>query len=156
MTHAAAARDALARSHTDVVTPLRVVIADDSREVRRALTEMVSDLPRVEVLAAAENATMAYRYARDLRPDVLILDINMPDRSGVWVMRMLQQDEIDTRVLVFTNHGSDFYRRKCLEAGATAFFDKHVEMKALASTLGRLADMRLDTQGPAEQQTGES
>ncbi|MEM8557921.1 MAG: response regulator transcription factor [Bacteroidota bacterium] len=122
---------------------LRVLLVDDSPAVRRSIAERIRPLGHIEVVGEAENATTGYRFATDLKPDAVVLDINMPDRSGVWVLRMLKRDQLDAHVLVFTNHGSDFYRRKCLEAGALAFFDKHVEFDALVGTLENLADRKL-------------
>ncbi|MEM8599615.1 MAG: response regulator transcription factor [Bacteroidota bacterium] len=121
---------------------LRVLLADDSREVRRALVETLRDVSQLEVVAEAETATTAYRFAHDLRPDVIVLDINMPDRSGIWVLRQLRSDAVDSTVLMLTNHGSEFYRRKCLDAGADGFYDKHNEFRSLVDRLGDMAARR--------------
>ncbi|MEM6783561.1 MAG: response regulator transcription factor [Bacteroidota bacterium] len=118
---------------------LRVLLADDSREVRRALVETLQEVEELVVVAEADTATTAYRFAHDLRPDVVVLDINMPDRSGIWVLRQLRSEAVDSTVLMLTNHGSEFYRRKCLDAGADGFYDKHSEFRSLIDRLGALA-----------------
>ncbi|MEO0740160.1 MAG: response regulator transcription factor [Bacteroidota bacterium] len=134
--------DRVSRDEDRTGQRLRVLLADDSREVRRALVETLQAVSAVEVVAQAETATTAYRFAHDLRPDVIVLDINMPDRSGIWVLRQLRSEAVDSTVFMLSNHGSEFYRRKCLDAGADGFYDKHSEIRSLIDRLGDLAARR--------------
>jgi DNA-binding NarL/FixJ family response regulator len=126
-------------------TPLRVLIADDSRPIADMLTELITDRGRVEVVGVGDSEDGVMRAIRDLKPDVVVLDLQLAAGSGTEVIRAVRADPVlkPTRLLVTSNHVSAPMRTGCMELGADHFFDKVKELDALAKRIGELADARL-------------
>ncbi len=117
---------------------MKVVIADDSVEVRRHLVAMLSALERVQVIAEAGDVGSAVETVRSLRPEVVVLDIQMPGGNGIIALKQIKRECPDTQVIMLTNHANPFYRKACLSAGASYFFDKSIEFEKVSEALGVL------------------
>ena len=85
---------------------------------------MLSQLSGLDVVAEASGATDAMAFVRDLSPDLVILDLRMRDGSGFEVLRELRRTSKTTKVIIFTNHPEEQYRRRCAELGADYFLSK--------------------------------
>ena len=104
---------------------IRVLLVDDSAFVRQAVLRMLTSLPGVEVVASVSNGTEGIALARALRPDVIVLDVNLPDRNGLDVLATIME-EAPTGVLMLstlTREDADITMR-ALELGAVDFVDK--------------------------------
>jgi DNA-binding NarL/FixJ family response regulator len=97
---------------------IRVLIADDHAVVRRGLTEILVRELEGAVCDEAENAEQAITKVRDQDWDLLILDIAMPGRSGLDVLRDIRLECRSLPVLIFSMHAEDQYARRMIEAGA--------------------------------------
>ena len=115
---------------------LNVVVADDSALVRTHLVSLLSSLERVRVVGQAENARQLIDLVDALEPQVVVLDISMPGGNGIQALEHILGAHPATRVIMLTNHSNDFYRRKCLNAGASFFFDKSREFERVSEVLG--------------------
>ncbi|HIL57904.1 MAG TPA: response regulator transcription factor, partial [Rhodothermales bacterium] len=104
--------------------PLRVLIADDSAVVRQLLADRLGDLSDVEVVGIAVDGAEAVDQAVAVRPEVVLLDLQMPRMSGLQALRTIREQAPEVRVIVLTNHADSVYRRTCLAAGALDFLDK--------------------------------
>ena len=105
--------------------PIRVLLIDDSAFVRQAVQRMLSEHPQIRVVGAAGSGAEGLALARTLRPDVIILDVNLPDRNGLEVLEVIM-DMAPTSVLMLstlTREGADVTMR-ALELGAVDFVDK--------------------------------
>jgi DNA-binding NarL/FixJ family response regulator len=120
------------------VKKIRVFIADDSATVRDRLTSLLRDMPAVEIVGQAADAAEAIQSIQQLKPDVVILDIRMPAGSGIGVLRSLQQKEQKPKFIMLTNYPFLQYRKTCLEAGASYFFDKSSEFEKIPQALEQL------------------
>ena len=118
-----------------MTTPLQVLIVDDSPIVRERLARLLDDVPHSQVIGHAVRALDAIEQIRHLRPDALILDISMPEGSGMYVLEAVKQESPKTRVLMLTNFASDQYREKCRQLGADAFLDKSTEFENIPRVL---------------------
>lgn len=116
---------------------MKVLIADDSAVLRERLASMISELPNVEAIAQARDASEAVEMARELRPDAAILDIRMPGGGGVVALRRIKRDRPETTVIILTNYSSPQYRSECMRAGADYFFDKSTEFERAVEILGQ-------------------
>jgi DNA-binding NarL/FixJ family response regulator len=85
--------------------PKRVLIADDNKIVRRMLKLLLAKMPDVRLCAETSDGREAVEAARALRPDLLILDVRMPELNGVEVASILKKDLPDTKTLLFTMYG---------------------------------------------------
>lgn len=106
---------------------IKVFVADDSRIVRERLVTMLDELIGVEIVGQAETVSDTIDAIQKVSPDVVILDIHMPDGSGIDVLQSIKQADPAPIVIVLTNYPYPVYRQKCLEAGADVFLDKSTE-----------------------------
>ena len=117
---------------------IKVFIADDSLIVREHLVTMFDELAGVEIVGQAENVAESIRDIRNIRPDVVILDIRMPGGSGIDVLKRVKQDETAPVVIILTNYPYPGYRQKCLQAGADFFLDKSTEFDQIPKLFEQL------------------
>ena len=121
---------------------IKAFIADDSLVVRERLVTMLDELAGIEIVGQAETVAEAISAIGKLRPDVVILDIHMPDGSGIDVLQTIKQDEPAPVVIVLTNYPYPAYRQKCLQAGADFFLDKSTEFDQIPKLFERYKQSR--------------
>jgi two-component system response regulator NreC len=114
-----------------IVSKIRVLIADDHAVVRTALRALLEAQPDVEVIGEAEDGTVVERLCRDLAPDVALLDLTMPGRSGVAAAADVVKSCPRTKVVVLTMHEEPAYVRLAAASGASGYVSK----RALATEL---------------------
>ena len=117
---------------------ISVFVADDSIVLRERVLEMLRDIPGVEVLGCAADGLHAIDCIRSLRPDAVVLDIQMPRGNGLEVLKNIKHDGDGPLVVVFTNFPYPQYRKRALERGAEFFFDKTTEFEKLRELFGQL------------------
>ncbi|WP_269937758.1 response regulator [Arthrobacter sp. HY1533] len=106
---------------------INVVIVDDEKFVRGALRTYLSQTQDVVVVAEGENGQEAIDLVREHRPDVLIIDVQMPVMDGVAAIRHIVAEMPEIRILVVTGHVSDIYLKAALIAGASGYVVKDAE-----------------------------
>ncbi|MEV8547660.1 response regulator transcription factor [Streptomyces sp. NPDC051572] len=114
---------------------VRVVLADDQPLIRAALVMVIADMPDIEVVAEAGTGLEAVRMTRDLRPDVVVMDIRMPGMDGIEATRMITKDGGPTHVIVLTTFDDDNNVYNALRAGASGFLVKDM---AVSDILGAI------------------
>ena len=114
---------------------MKVFIADDSASVVERLADLLRGLPGIEFAGDAGNVLAVLRCIRQLQPDALILDLEMPGGSGLDVLRAVRRDLPDLQVLICTNYPYPQYRSECLAAGANYFLDKSAEFDKIPMIL---------------------
>ena len=103
---------------------MKVLIADDAAIVRRRLCAILQDVPGVEAVGTADNGQEAITFIERECPNVAILDINMPGKTGIEVLRRIKSRKPAPFTIILTNHVDREYREACLTAGAELFMDK--------------------------------
>lgn len=114
---------------------LRILIADDHGLVRRGARAVLCSRRRWRVVGEAANGREAVRKAIELKPDVAVVDISMPELDGVEVARQIREAVPDTKVLMLTMHESDQMVRRALEAGARGYLLKSDLTECLAKAV---------------------
>jgi len=117
---------------------MKVFIADDSPILRERLKTMLSDFPEVEISGQAKDTPEAIKFIKELKPDIVILDIRMPGGSGIEVLQSIKKDRPDIKVIVFTNYPYPQYRKKCMNLGADFFFAKATESEEVPKVIEQL------------------
>jgi DNA-binding NarL/FixJ family response regulator len=134
----------MATSGASSASPLRVFIADDSKPVTEMLTALISEAGRIEVIGIGDSESTAIEAIRRLRPDVVVLDLQLKTGSGTNVIRAVRADPDLAAVclLVTSNHVSSQMKAGCMQLGADDYYDKVKELGALTSKLYELAETR--------------
>lgn len=117
----------------------KVYVVDDSDFVRERVIEMLSELEEVEIVGETGDPREALAAIRQMVPDAVILDIRLPGRSGVEILRDLKKEEPSPLVIILTNYPYPQYRKQCNEAGADYFLNKSTEFNKIAQVLQGLA-----------------
>ena len=118
---------------------IRVVLADDHPVVRAGLAALLSSLPEVEVVAVASNGREAVREVVTTRPDVAVLDLQMPELDGFAATRELGRVAPDVAVLVLTMHEDDDSVFAAMRAGARGYLVKGAEQEEIERAIRGVA-----------------
>jgi DNA-binding NarL/FixJ family response regulator len=111
--------------------PIRLLIADDHPVVRDGLRAMLATQPDMELVGEAATGTEAVAHARALRPDVVLMDLQMPDLDGPAAIATLREQAPEVRVLVLTTFGTDADITRAVDAGATGYLLKDAPREQL-------------------------
>jgi DNA-binding NarL/FixJ family response regulator len=106
---------------TERTHPLRILLADDHVTVRQGLKLLIDAEPDMTVIADASDGNEAVQKARDLNPDVIVMDISMPGMNGLAATRALKQIKPDAVIVTLTRHGDSAYLQELLRAGVSGY-----------------------------------
>ncbi len=114
---------------------IRVMLADDHLVVRSGLCMLLEAKPDMEIVAEAESGREAVEKARALRPDVILMDIQMPDMNGIEAAERIKSISPQTAVLALTMHEDDHYFFEMLHAGASGYVPKRAAPDELINAI---------------------
>ena len=117
------------------MTPLSIVIADDHAAVRRSLRLLLECELGIEVVAETTNGLDTIRAVQNLQPDLLLLDIKMPQMTGLEVLQYLRNEKHPTSIIILSNHSEQLYIAAALRLGADAFVTKSAGVEALLEAI---------------------
>lgn len=126
---------------------MRVVIADDHRVVRDGLRWMLSDHPDIEVVGEAATGQELLDLAADVPADVVLLDVRMPDTTGLEALEKLPTVAPDLRVIILSMHDETAYVKRAVELGAAGYLLKSAGRDEIIRALRAVADGRSYIQG---------
>ena len=116
----------------------KLFIADDSKVLCKLLVEKLLESENLEITGIAHNVSDAFKHIDSTDSDAAILDIQMPGGNGIEILKCIKKKHPSTKVIIFTNYPYPQYRKKCEEAGADFFFDKHNEFNDLFDVIKQL------------------
>src|SRR3990172_3202800 len=116
-------------------SPIRLLLADDHAMLRQGTAELLRREPDLEVVGEASDGAQAIELARQLRPDIVVMDVRMPVLSGVEATRRIRESLPNVRVLVLTAHDDDQYVFALLQAGASGYLLKTAPASELVKAL---------------------
>src|SRR4051794_25524599 len=114
---------------------IRVIVADDHRMIRDGLRTLLQSQPGIEVVAEADNGRTAVKLAQQHAPDVVVMDINMPDLNGIEATRQISAGGAGPKVVALSGHASERFTREMLRAGASGFVLKESAFDELAEAI---------------------
>ncbi|MBU6401925.1 MAG: response regulator transcription factor [Verrucomicrobia bacterium] len=121
------------------VKPIRLLLVDDHEVVRVGLRTLLQRAENIRLIGEAGTAAEAIRETDRLTPDVLLLDIRLPDGSGFDVCRHAQKKHPDIRVLVLTSYADDEIVHEAIRAGADGYLLKEIDAEALITAIENVA-----------------
>ena len=117
---------------------MRILIADDHHMVRRGVGDLLSKEAGWEICGEATDAGQAIQKASELNPDLVLLDISLPDGSGLEAARRIRQEIPHVRILMMSHHDATQFVQSALESGADGCIDKARLALDLVATIKNL------------------
>ena len=117
---------------------IRILVADDHTIVREGIKRILADDPEMELVAEAGDGFEAARMARQFAPDVVVLDISMPGRSGIDALADIRSGSPGSRVLILSMHPEDQYAIRCLRDGADGYLTKESAPELLIDAIHKV------------------
>ena len=120
---------------------VRILVTDDHPVVRAGLSGMLSGEPDFEVVGEAQNGKEAVAFVGELKPDVVLMDLRMPEMDGVTAIGHIKSDHPDVHILVLTTYESDADILRAIETGATGYLLKDTPREELFGAIRPVATM---------------
>jgi DNA-binding NarL/FixJ family response regulator len=117
---------------------MKLAIADDSALLRERIKDLVKMFSAVKIVGEAENGVEALQLIIDKEPDLVILDIRMPEMNGIEVLKKIKERGSKTKICILTNYPNQQYKKRCLAEGADYFFDKNKDFQRIATVIAEL------------------
>lgn len=121
---------------------LNVLVVEDSIVLRQRIAEMLSAVPGLTLVGQTRSVVAGQRMVRELRPNLVILDLQLADGSGIDILRETKRTDPSVRFVIFTNQCEPQYRQRCLNLGAEYFLCKSTEARSLIAISETLAAMK--------------
>lgn len=119
----------------DTVKPIRVLIVDDHLMVRKGLSAIIQGIPDFNLVGEAEDGNQAIAMCRTLHPDVILMDLIMPEMSGIDAMRAISANQPKIRIIALTSFPDQQLIQQALGAGACGFLYKDVGIDELVNAI---------------------
>jgi DNA-binding NarL/FixJ family response regulator len=118
---------------------LKVLLIDDSTIILTVMSEVLSTVPCVSSIKTSSAPVQALQTIEEFKPDVLLLDINMPEKNGIEVLKEVKENYPEVKVIMLTNHSTEYYRNTCFNIGAYQFIDKANEFDKIAPIMEKIS-----------------
>ena len=122
---------------------IKILLADDHQIMRDGLRSLIAKQLGMEVVAEADNGRAALKLARKLQPDVIVMDINMPDLNGIEATRHITAELPDTKIVAFSMHTDHQFVAGALKAGVSGYLQKDSAFEELALAIRTVADNQI-------------
>lgn len=121
---------------------IKVVLCDDHAVVRRGVRDTLMEATDIQVVGEADGYAALREVLRQQKPDVLLLDVDLPGRSGLEILAVLQEEESPVRTVMVSMYPEDQYAIRCLKAGASGYLNKGGDPAALLTAVRTVAQGR--------------
>jgi len=116
-----------------------LLIVDDNKNYVKRLIDLLDETANTSSIVTANDYNEAVSLIAREKPDIILLDINMPGKSGVEVLNYIKEEDLECKVIMVSNHSNESYRKLCLEAGADHFLDKSREFGLIPSLIDKMS-----------------
>lgn len=114
---------------------IKILLADDHQIMREGLRALIEKKPGMELVGEAENGRTAIKLTHRLRPDVIVMDINMPDLNGIEATRQITAELPDTKIIIFSMHTDFQFVTGALKAGVSGYLQKDSAFEELTQAI---------------------
>jgi DNA-binding NarL/FixJ family response regulator len=117
---------------------MKLLIADDSSMMRERIRNQVKGIDNVTIVGEAGNGARAMEMIKEFEPDLIILDLHMPEMGGMEVLKKVKASRIKTKVCILTNYSYPQYKTRCLALGADYFLSKTDDFEQTSFVIAKL------------------
>jgi len=121
---------------------IKILIADDHVLIREGLRKILKEAPDMTVVSEAQNAREVFDHLKETNPDVVVLDISLPGKSGLEILKDLKQEKPDLPVLILSMHPEDRFAVRALKAGAAGYVTKESAAQDLIKAIRKVVQGR--------------
>ncbi|GGF60375.1 response regulator transcription factor [Alteromonas lipolytica] len=125
-----------------MTSPIKILLAEDQGLLLGALCALLDLEPDMQVVGKASDGKQALQMARELRPDILLTDIEMPVMTGIELARHIQQSDLCCKVIILTTFARSGYLRRAMDAGVKGYLLKDAPSDELANAIRRVMQGR--------------
>jgi two-component system, NarL family, response regulator NreC len=122
--------------------PIRIIVADDHQIVRQGLRILLEAEPDMEVIAEADNGRKVLRMALELLPDIIIMDLSMPELNGIEATRQILADSPGVRVIALSMHSDSLFVLNMIRAGASGYLLKDCALEELVKAIRTVVNQK--------------
>ena len=120
--------------------PLKVLIVDDSKIICDRITAQLKEIPKTGSIYRGYNFMEALQLLKAHSPDIAILDINLPDKTGIELLRTIKENQLAVKmVIMMTEEASELHREKCLQLGADYFLNKFTDFEMISEIIENIS-----------------
>jgi DNA-binding NarL/FixJ family response regulator len=119
-------------------TKLVILIVDDSMDFIERMVSLLDEADNIGYINVANSYEEGLRIFFEERPDLVMLDISLPDKSGIELLRSIKESRRDCKVIMVTNATEECYRQQCSELGANYFLDKSNDFELIPGIVSNL------------------
>jgi len=117
-----------------------ILIVDDSILIVERLLDFIGSIENIDEIKHADTYEKAELLFRQCKPDIVLLDIQLPDASGINLLNKIKSYHREVIVMMFSNHASSYYKSVCMELGADYFFDKSKDFDLIPGIISSLTE----------------
>ncbi|WP_226086360.1 response regulator [Mesobacillus sp. S13] len=119
---------------------IRILIADDHHVVRRGLVFFLKTQKDLEIIGEAENGRKAVEMAKELKPDIILMDLAMPEMDGIEATKVIKAEDPSIKIMILTSFSDQDHVIPALEAGASGFQLKDIQPDELVSSIKKMVN----------------
>ena len=124
-------------------SPLNILLVDDNYEFAQRMSELLRELPAVGKVRVAPSYEEAVKIISEQMPDFALLDIHLPGKNGIEVLKLIKNSEKPCRVVMVTNQADEYHKSLCRKLGADYFFDKTSDFSAIPALIHESENKKL-------------
>ncbi len=120
-------------------TAIKLIIVDDHAVIREGLKQIIGSTEDIVVVGEAENGFDAIKLSRQLEYDIMLLDISLPDKNGIEVLKQIKKESPQVAILMFSIHREDQYAVRAHKSGASGYLNKQASAEEILRAIRQLA-----------------
>jgi DNA-binding NarL/FixJ family response regulator len=117
---------------------LIVLVVEDSLMIIERIFSLLEESDNIKLVVHAANYAESIKMVNEVNADVVLLDINLPDKSGIELLQEIKSSHPDMKVVMLTNHASQNYKEICMHMGADYFLDKSIDFEKIPDVIRTL------------------
>lgn len=126
-----------------MIARLKILLVDDSSVILDVMKELLSGIDCIAEMNTTSSPLKVSGILQHNMPDIMLLDINMPGKNGIEVLKEVKELHPEIKVIMVTNHSTDYYRKLCLSLGADHFIDKTNEFDQIPVLIEKIAHQQM-------------